>query len=756
MKFFLLVFLTVFAWVSQAQERHISEPNLILGRGDAAADKSITAYDGTATPPKIDYSGGTWNFTNDGVNTFQLGSGSGGGGGVNLLGNPGFESGTTGWTASTPANFTTSTTPANVAFEAQAGAWDPAGAAETLVSDLVDIEPGLYGKACQIEFYYKYEGGSAANGDITYVIYDGSNIVLQDTDGGEFDLIVTNGEWRVASHGFVCPDSGQIQIRFTSTVDAEVFRNDQFHLGSDKRLGVLGDQAELMAHAQMPGVSGCTYTTTSAALAAFSSVGSCSDSNTVYVSSTTIDTDTDDLPRLKIPLLPAGKYKVTVTFSGGNDTSTNFAEFAINDGTDTRGALAVKAIDQRPVTLVAAFEYDADQTSHIFEIYGARETSGTTTIAANQAANPITWTVERFPNQSPRDTVTLETQGTFFVASIAGSNVDLGLSSDGATYNTVQDSSLTMTNVLGSVFIPCETGFSPTGTDCGGNDESVGIAFYPHKQGIWEVCANLPHRMQLDSNADILAQTFKLAVTNPGDYTILEDADEDIIERRLDIGITAGGTPEITYGDGARVCEHFTFTSLGLKTIRLFENTSATSSPVTNSLITTDGSIGRKMVWTAKPATEVNTQSVALVGPDSVVRVADPSGHGSTGTRIRLYDDVVQETGSCLSYTSDATNGDFVTVNCEGTYCAHITDLRGAAATSEACISINSDTTVSCSGLPVGEIIAFDSAATSTDYIQASGCARLAVGDILRPHTNGGNDCTTDRCVFGVAQVSGR
>jgi len=113
-------------------------------------------------------------FSNDGLTFKDVGSGGGaGGGGVVLNANPGFEEGSTNWTAS-GGTFTINTTLANVGFGLQSGSWDPSAASQTLSGELVAVPAGLYGKLCSLSWYYK-------GGDANYKaqVFDGTNVIAE-------------------------------------------------------------------------------------------------------------------------------------------------------------------------------------------------------------------------------------------------------------------------------------------------------------------------------------------------------------------------------------------------------------------------------------------------------------------------------------------------------------------------------------------------------------------------------------------------
>jgi len=192
---------------------------LQLGK-KAEEDISIifdTGRGGSNAELKWDEANDKLRFSHDGASYFDIGSGSGSGGGINVVENGDFEAGTNNWTESA-GSFTAEIV--DVGFGGKSGKWDPTGTGETLDSDAFTVQPLLYNKACAIEFMYK--GGDA---NLKVGAWDGSAYI------GDTETLAAQTEWITHYQIFICPASGTIQVRFESTADAAEIKIDQVFMG---------------------------------------------------------------------------------------------------------------------------------------------------------------------------------------------------------------------------------------------------------------------------------------------------------------------------------------------------------------------------------------------------------------------------------------------------------------------------------------------------------------------------------------------
>lgn len=184
-----------------------------------------------------------WNSTNnvlefsvDGAAYKKIGSGSGGGGGINALQdlNFDFETGTPpqDWTASGGTFIAETTLPL---FGEQAGSWDASALNQTLDSALAPITSGYLGRICQAEITYKYASGS--NGDYQLIARKYDDSLASEVDVAILDLTVTGTDSRLAQLVFDCPDdvADDLRVRIQAKVaDPGIILVDDAFIGTGK------------------------------------------------------------------------------------------------------------------------------------------------------------------------------------------------------------------------------------------------------------------------------------------------------------------------------------------------------------------------------------------------------------------------------------------------------------------------------------------------------------------------------------------
>ena len=128
-----------------------------IGKPGSSANKVLKL--GDTREIRSNEADGTLEFTVDGTNYKKIGSGSGGGSGINLLSdfNFDFEAGVGSWTASGGTLVAETGSPL---FGEGSGSWDSNASSQTLESTLVTIEEGMKGLTCNAHLFYKYPSGS--------------------------------------------------------------------------------------------------------------------------------------------------------------------------------------------------------------------------------------------------------------------------------------------------------------------------------------------------------------------------------------------------------------------------------------------------------------------------------------------------------------------------------------------------------------------------------------------------------------------
>jgi hypothetical protein len=163
-----------------------------------------------------------------------------------------------------------------------------------------------------------------------------------------------------------------------------------------------------------------------------------------------------------------------------------------------------------------------------------------------------------------------------------------------------------------------------------------------------------------------------------------------------------------------------------------------------NQVISTNGS---KVLSWASVATAVGTESV--VGDT-------PTGHGSTGTKVRTWTSGnVTTTGTDMTYTSDTTNGDYITINSPGVYSIMYTDSR-AAGSGNMGISLNAGgaTTTDVSSLTAAQRLCAVNTHTANGLAVAAVTVVLASTNTIRFHTNANCDNATATAQFRITKVA--
>ena len=199
----------------------ISDSQLELGRESATDNKEILFNIGEGTGnPKIraNYSTKKLEFTNDGTNFAEFGTG-GDLGGYNIIENPGFESDLTNWTNTGSGSLSVDTDASDVYQGLKSALWDAAAASDILASEAVTIPGGLRGNLCSVEVQYK--GG---DDNLKLLAYDGTNVLAE-------VALEASTNFSKAMVTFTCPSSGTLQGRLIASADAAAVNLDNFVVG---------------------------------------------------------------------------------------------------------------------------------------------------------------------------------------------------------------------------------------------------------------------------------------------------------------------------------------------------------------------------------------------------------------------------------------------------------------------------------------------------------------------------------------------
>lgn len=348
-----------------------------------------------------------WQFTVDGITYQDIGSGGGGGGGgVNLLtDNPGFEQGTTGWTAS-GGSFTASSV--DPLFGEQSGLFNASALSQTLTSTAYSMPVGLQGGNCLIATGYVYASG--ADGDYSVQAWDGSTVLATQ------DLSVSSTP-ATAYLGFTCPSSGTVAVRFIANVadpgdlklDGPSLAAGSIHLGSNILLAQVGN-SEVYGSLRYLGASACSWTISQSTFAADYALDN--DCATPTVTGK-VSAPATKVPQILLNNATAGTYLVTVTFKTNSAGGTPQYRLVDGDGTEL-GRITANSSDVSPTVIVGTIDYTST-ANRVIKLQGAAEGATTADVVNNTTNNgAVTFTVLKFPTQTQTVLGGLETMSLYW------------------------------------------------------------------------------------------------------------------------------------------------------------------------------------------------------------------------------------------------------------------------------------------------------------------------------------------------------
>lgn len=157
---------------------------------------------------------------------------------------------------------------------------------------------------------------------------------------------------------------------------------------------------------------------------------------------------------------------------------------------------------------------------------------------------------------------------------------------------------------------------------------------------------------------------------------------------------------------------------------------------------------GTQAAWTVSLA--ATTDSVG----DHVVTCHTGNGHGSSKTTIRRFTTAMTNTGTAITYADSATLGASFTINEAGFYEIHYADNITTAATGYYGISLNLDTGNVSSIAVASRLGLCMLTGVANTFAPITRTVKLAISDVIRPHTNGTVDGITDHTFFSIRKVS--
>lgn len=155
-------------------------------------------------------------------------------GSTNILTNPNFEIGKTGWKQS-GGTFSLTTSSSNVIQGKQSASFLASATGQYFESNPIVIPIGLYGENCMVKA--KYTGGDA-NAYLT--VFNASAEIIPSTSRATLNAATGTKTVKVY---FTCPSSGSLKLRVQSTAAAVIAYFDELHLGlaDNKAVPGIGD-----------------------------------------------------------------------------------------------------------------------------------------------------------------------------------------------------------------------------------------------------------------------------------------------------------------------------------------------------------------------------------------------------------------------------------------------------------------------------------------------------------------------------------
>jgi hypothetical protein len=452
---------------ADAHAYRILDDAFVLGKPGSSSNQTMKL--GTTGTIQYNNSTSKLQFAHDGTNFKDIGSGAGASGGINLLGNPDFESGLVNWTSSGGA-FTVVTSGSNLLNGSKSALWVPSSANQTLTSDQVTVPAGLTGGGCMGKAFYKT---TEATNLYTLVAIDGSSNVL-----GSATIYPTVG----SSAGtvpvyFPCPTTGTIALKVLAagTVPGAGIALDDLHIGSITSGGQISQTTRVGA-AYFATTASCVWTHSGTSLGAFNTTAACP-GPTVEVNAGpgVIQTTDVDLPQVTVNNMPAGEYIVTVS-AYMTQSTTSDATLAVSDGTTTSGNISFNTTGTTaaPVVAIGHFSYSS-AGNRTFQLFGSAST-GTVSVLNSNSQAQTRITIIRYPSASETayrtDSVAASWSGT--VNGTWG-----GVTSSYSDFNS------------GTGIVMSQRNNTNFGTVSASSGSTLGVTFTPSRIGSYWVCASV-------------------------------------------------------------------------------------------------------------------------------------------------------------------------------------------------------------------------------------------------------------------------
>lgn len=492
--------------------------------------------------------------------------------------NPGFESGSAGWTCSPSMVIDTDAADQIVPRSKGFATWDSTSAGQNCYSTAVKIPQS---GNCAVGIWYKIPSGTGTH---LIVANDGTNDLATES-------IVSSTLAQYQEVEFPCASSstGNARIGIRSVASNEpLIAKDDAYIGRATQVRDVNINTERKAWTPTGvWVSNATYT-------GFESrVG---DTQHVWF-------------RISLGGAPSG----TLTMNIPSGCTIDTAKTTGNNARNSLGDLLI---------------FDSDTGA---QIPGKVQGSSTTAVALNviltgnastapisniTATAPITFasgdTIDGYFSVpcvgfSARTALDVAEQGWYVDAEISGGNPSLGTASV-SSYTELTNASLTMTPRSGSapVGIMCSStnaAATPTTSTstCSAGSESLGGTFVVTRSGSYDVCMDFAHNATVDQAVGVNA-AFQVVETPTNAQTITTEGGSRIQSSHTGMAIASGNSDSKTFPH--KVCGQFNW-SAGTKGVRLMYEQLVGGTPVTSQILAdASASVGqRNFRMTVRPVT---------------------------------------------------------------------------------------------------------------------------------------------------------
>lgn len=360
----------------------VNTNKLKVGQKSSSANK-ILEFDinASAANPKIQVNPSTskLQFTNDGTVFKDIGSGGGGGSGINLLTNGGFETGLADGWVNSGGTWAIVTSGTNLLYQLQSATFTASASGQYFETTATLVPEILKGRDCLAKITYK--GGD-------------TNEYLTVMDGLSAEIIPTTSRATLNSTAgikdaklyFTCPSSGSIKFRVQSTAAAVLASFDDATFGASDLS--TSKQSQYLGSIKYIGAAGCSWSTTATSFTNYGLNASCNTASSTGV----LLPPATKIPALIIPYAAKGTYFFSSTGKYqkglGSDGS---AYFRFSDGTNFSNSNGFRnnTSFSGAGTISGQITLTSDQTNWSVQVQGATDGTAQAFIEAT-SGSPLT------------------------------------------------------------------------------------------------------------------------------------------------------------------------------------------------------------------------------------------------------------------------------------------------------------------------------------------------------------------------------